>query len=327
VIGVNSDHKSSDWITEKTKPLTDSKEVRAASDVHYPGHPWSIVKLILLGGWVYVYTTIIPKHYPEYQYVDLLAGSGTTKIKETEDVVLGSAFVASTFAQKPFKNYVLIEKDPERFDALNKRVKLIQGKCTVLPGDCNTQIESVFINEKAHSLVFIDNEGFNVIWNTVEVVLRAKTDTLINFPTSMVPRTAAESRTSASLDLFYGDRSWSSARTREDFLEIYMQKLKNRFTDLRKSVPYVSHVRVGTGSYFYDIILICKMGPFVNAWDYLKKKLDWQDPKTIETTLDILMNRATRMDSFIKDLRNEVTSIGAKPHKKKTKQTLDQFIG
>ena len=328
MIGVSSSRKSSDWVAEKVKPLIDSEDVCAISNVHYPGHPWSIVKLILLGGWVYVYTTIIPKHFTDYRYIDLLAGSGTTYIKETKDVVIGSPFVALAFAQSPFKSYVFIEKNSKRCKALNERVssiKRLEGKYEILEGNCNERIKSVFTEEKAHSLVFIDNEGFDVYWNSIEVILRAKTDILINFPTAMVPRTT-DDRTSSSLDRFYGDRTWLKGQDREDFLQIYMQKLKNRFRVLRGSEAYTSNIRVGTGSYFYDIILICKMGPFVKAWNYLKKKWDWQDPRIIQNTLDILMNRATSMDSFCDDLKKEVSSMKQKPQKRKVEQTLEKYI-
>jgi three-Cys-motif partner protein len=306
VIGVSSSGNLSDWIAEKVKPLLSKDDLCAASNVHYPSHSWSIVKLILLGGWVYVYTTIIPKWFTDYRYVDLLAGSGTTYVKETKDVVIGSALVARVFARTPFKSYVLIEVNPQRCEALNKRFKPIADQCKIIEGDCNKYVGSIFTEEKAHNLVFVDNEGFDVSWNTMEVILKAKTDVLINFPTSMVPRTA-DARTSSVLDQFYGDQSWLNAQNSEDFLQIYLQKLKSRFRELRKCEVYVSNVRVGTGSYFYDIVLVCKNGPFVNAWEYLKKKLDWQDQRTIKTTLDILMNRATRMDSFINDLKKEVT--------------------
>ena len=58
-------------------------------DEHYIGHPWSLVKLVLLGQWAYVYTVILKNWKGGIRYVDLLAGSGTTKIKETDDVVKG----------------------------------------------------------------------------------------------------------------------------------------------------------------------------------------------------------------------------------------------
>ena len=64
------------------------------SDVHYEGHNWSVVKLLVLGSWSYVYTTIISKNWRgPYYYVDLLAGSGTTKVKETGDIVVGLSLI------------------------------------------------------------------------------------------------------------------------------------------------------------------------------------------------------------------------------------------
>lgn len=143
MIGV-SNSKSSDWIARKVKPLTDSEDLCAASNVHYEGHAWSIVKLILLGGWVYVYTAIIPNWYENYGYVDLLAGSGTTFVKETKDVVIGSPFVAVNFAQKPFKSYVFIEINPARYRALRQRIQSTEGQFKILEGDCNKYIASVF---------------------------------------------------------------------------------------------------------------------------------------------------------------------------------------
>jgi three-Cys-motif partner protein len=312
----------SGWIAEKIKMLLSNK-VCADGNVHYPGHPWSIVKLLLLGGWVYVYTTIIPIHFVDYQFVDLLAGCGTTRIKETNDVVLGSSLVAVAFAQTPFKRYVLLESDSERYAALNERMKYIEGECKIIKGNCNEQIDSIFANQKTHSLVFVDNEGFDVIWDSIEVILKAKADILINFPTAMVSRTT-DPRTSHSLDRFYGDRSWLNATSREDFPQIYMKKLAKRFRELKGSEPYISRVRIGSESYFYDMILICKSGSFVNAWEWLKRKLDWQDPKTIQTTLDILMNRAKSLTSFIDGLGQKVNTIRQKPKRNKT--TLEEYL-
>jgi len=326
VIGVASGPKSSNWFSGKVKPLTNSKDLCAISDVHYQGHSWSIVKLIVLGGWVYVYTTIIPHYFQDYGYVDLLAGPGTTHVQETDDVVIGSPFVARNFARNPFKSYVFFETKSEMCKALSERVRLTEGKCRILNSDCNERIRSAFTDEKTHYLVFADNEGFDVVWNTIEVMLRAKTDILINFPTSMVPRTAADTRTSSALDRFYGDKSWLEAQDREGYLQIYLQKLKNRFKELRRTDAYVSNIRVGTESYFYDIILVCKMGRFVEAWDWLKKKWDWRSPRIIENTLDILMNRATGMDLFMNDLNKEVTQFEPKPPKRKKNKELTEYI-
>lgn len=319
---------SSEWILEKIKALSDASEkLIAISDVHYPGHAWSIVKLLLLWGWVYVYTTIIPRHFNNYQYMDLLAGSGTTLVKETQDVVVGSPFVAHFFARNPFRSYVYVEKRHDRSAALRQRaINLMGEKAQVLEGDCNELIRTILPEEKRlHSLIFIDNEGFDVVWKTIEAILEANTDILMLFPTSSVMRVAKTDRTWSSLNRFYGGRSWRDAQDEEDFLELYLQQLKERFEVLRKKEVYVSDVRVGSGQFFYDIVLTCKKGPYIRAWEYLKKRLDWKDPRIIETTLDILKGRATRIDWFL-ELDEKVASITPSEKAEDTqKTTLDKF--
>lgn len=322
--------QSSEWTLEKIRALVDSSaELIGVSNLHYPGHAWSVVKLLLLWGWIYVYTTIIPKYFNNYRYIDLLAGSGTTYVEETSDVVVGSPFIAYFFARNPFTNYVYVEKRRDRCRALRQRAaKLIGDKARVLEGDCNELVQSILPEEKrAHSLVFIDNEGFDAVWNTIEAILEANTDSLILFPTSSVMRVAKSERTWSSLNRFYGSESWRDAQDEDDFLEIYLQQLKERFENLRKKEGYISNVRVGSGQFFYDIVLTCKKGPYVRAWEYLKKRLDWKDPRTIKTTLDILKGRATRIDWFL-DLQEKVASIKPKRRTERYKETtLDNFLG
>jgi hypothetical protein len=48
------------------------------------GHPWSVAKLLLLGQWADVYSTIIKDYFHSYRFVDLLAGAGRTRIEETK---------------------------------------------------------------------------------------------------------------------------------------------------------------------------------------------------------------------------------------------------
>jgi len=313
-----------DWTTEKTKNLLEaSKSLIPISDVHYPGHTWSIVKLLILSGWVYVYTTIIPKHYKEYWYIDLLAGSGTTYVKETGDVVIGSPFIAHFFAYNQFTKYIYFEKNRRRYEALRRRAsKLMGSKAVVINEDCNEAIrEALPAKRNVHSLVFIDNEGFDVYWSTISTLLGYNTDILIVFPTSssVRPKSGLE-----KLKLFYRDLSWLRAQDKEEFLEAYMQQLGEEYRRLRRKEEYVSNIRVGSRQFYYDVILVCKKGPYIRAWEYFKGRLDWQNPAIIETTLDILHGRATRIDWFI-GLQEEIASINRKMERK-TQKSLEEFI-
>jgi three-Cys-motif partner protein len=269
-------------------------------DEHYAGHPWSIVKLVLLGQWAYVYTVILKNWSGGIRYVDLLAGSGTTLIQETGDIIKGSPFAVKEFAFKPFDDYILVEKDEARYKALSQNAKAL-GKITPpIRGDCNRFVREIFSNQHCHNFVFIDMEGFDVTWESMEQIIKSKSDIMINFPTSSYERTKALENQQC-LDKFYGDNTWAEkAVNREKFLNLYMKKLSNAFRDSRKQTPYVEAIRVGNRSYFYDIILLCKHGAYVDVWgNYMKSKWNWQNPREMQNLLNYLKGRETRLDSFI----------------------------
>ena len=268
-------------------------------DEHYLGHPWSLVKLVLLGQWAYVYTAILKNWKGGIRYVDLLAGSGTTLIQETNDVIKGSPFVVKEFAYRPFNDYILVERDDERYKALLQNSKLIGNISKPLRGDCNRFVKDIFSNRYCHNLVFIDMEGFDVTWESMMQIIKSTSDIIINFPTSCYERTKALENQQV-LDKFFGDHSWfDKASDREDFLNLYMNKLSLSFYEERKKKPYVDSIRVGNNTYFYDMILLCKYGDYVNVWgDYMKSKWNWENPKQMERLLNYLEGRETRLDAF-----------------------------
>lgn len=268
-------------------------------DEHYIGHPWSLVKLVLLGQWAYVYTVILKNWKGGIRYVDLLAGSGTTKIKETDDVVKGSPFAVKEFAFKPFNDYVLVERNEERYNALLHNSKLIGEISKPLRGDCNRFVKDIFSNPLYHNLVFIDMEGFDVTWDSMFHIIKSKSDIVINFPTSSFERTKALANQQC-LDKFYGNHLWfDKASNREEFLKLYMNRLTHAFIELRNKTPYVEAIRVGNNIYFYDMILLCKAGDYTDVWgNYMKSRWSGENPEHMKTLIDHLNKRSTRLDDF-----------------------------
>jgi len=95
--------------------------------------------------------------------------------------------------------------------------------------DCNEAIRRALpAKRNTHSLVFIDNEGFDVYWSTVSTLLGFHSDILIVFPTSSSVRSKSSLE---KLKLFYRDLSWLSAQDKEEFLEAYMQQLREDTED------------------------------------------------------------------------------------------------
>ncbi len=293
------------WTVEKAKKILADHVVKTKGEP-YPCHDFSLVKLIVLGQWSNVYTTIIPKYFNAWRYVDLMAGSGTSYIKEADCIVAGSVFVAKAFAREPYSSFVVVEKNRERFEALKERAKELGSPCQMFNDNANTVADQIFGNqpEDVHSFVFVDNEGFNVSWRSIDTILKTESDLLINFPTKCFQRTCQE-RTSGSLNDFYGDSSWRNALVAGEeidntkALEIYMEKLRKTFGYYRLKAPYVSSIRIGNQNWFYDLILCCKSGKYTAAWQDLSNKTYWKDPNIPRNACNLLRGKSSILDQFM----------------------------
>ncbi len=305
-----------DWLQEKIKLLVNASEKlkNISSDIHYTGHAWSVVKLLILGGWSYVYTTIISNYWKHgYWYIDLLSGPGTSIVKERRDVVIGSPFVPHFFAKREYTKYIFIEKKNIYYEALSKRAKVIlNDKAVVYHGDSNKIspiVAQMAFKNKIHFLAFIDNEGLDIKWSTIASLLKTRCDILINFPTSEIKRVKGAAlkddkvgrRNAEALTKFYGGEEWKSARNTDDLLKIYMYKIRKHYREIWGKEPYVSSIRVGAKQFYYDMVLITKMGPYVKAWEYLHDKFKEMQKNTdlVVYSLDFLTGRTKSIDWFI----------------------------
>jgi three-Cys-motif partner protein len=301
------------------------------------GHPWSVAKLLLLGQWADVYSTIIKDYFDSYRFVDLLAGAGRTRIEETQSkLIKGSVFVVDTFAQKyPFAKYMLVENDFEKYNALKQRTSILGERCEVIQEDCNKVVEQIFADYADHNLVFIDNQGFNVNWKSIEAIMRSKADVIINYPTSMFERVARDPKSSGKLRDFFGDDSWQLAKfDRKYSAKIYMDNLRRDYEKIKKKLTtkniqaYVNNIRLGTKSFFYDIILVCKKGDYTNVWEQMKQK--WNE-KNCRCLIDFINGKTPCLDVF-EGFSREVSELDKKhrqrnkPYNKNNTVKLERFF-
>ena len=156
-------------------------------------------------------------------YVDLLAGPGKNIIRETGEIRLGSPLLALT-ATDPFDNYFFVESDAEIHSDLMTRAKssINFAKVKSYPYDCNRAIDDIIqdisrldnSNPRISSLnfVFVDSEGLEVDWKTIEKLgQRTRSDLIINFSTSGITRNIGEafkSQKEHAIDRFLGTRDW-----------------------------------------------------------------------------------------------------------------------
>ena len=71
---------------------------------------WTPLKLYVLEYYMNIYTPIIKRHFSKMFYIDLLAGSGLSKLNGNQPVV-GSPLIAATFPKQPFNKLILAEAD------------------------------------------------------------------------------------------------------------------------------------------------------------------------------------------------------------------------
>lgn len=141
---------------------------------------WSLEKYKLVGSYCDIFTTGMKDRWNQLVYIDLFAGAGHAAIKETGKTYLSSALIAMSIPN-PFTKYILCEEDPDRFEALETRVK----KCfahldvTLLPGDSNKIIDQVCKSmppfTKGNTMLsfcFVDPYSLNLHFRTIEALGR-----------------------------------------------------------------------------------------------------------------------------------------------------------
>jgi hypothetical protein len=318
-----STKRESELLDRKVKSLVIEDDGTAL--VFNKGHEWSVAKLLPLGQWADLYSKIINKNFQShnYRFVDLLAGAGKTKIEEVKGkLIKGSVFAVDTFAEMyPFSNYVLVENNREKNEALKIRTSVFAEKCEILKKDCNLVAEEIFANYPHHNLVFIDNEGFDVEWKTLETVMKAKADIIINYPTGMFRRVPSVSE--EKLNKFFGDESWRFAKyDRKYSMKIYMDNLKKAYERIKQETigrhmsAYVNNIQLGNDTYFYDIILVSKTGPYTHYWEDLRDEFH---KKSCDKLLDFINNKTSKLECF-EGFNQKIQELNYKPKKTKAPQ-------
>jgi len=190
-----------------------------------PSGEYAIEKLDIVERCINMFSTAMK--YQDWisslNYIDLLAGPGKNKVRETGEVRLGSPLLALT-ATDPFDNYFFVEADTELHSDLLLRARSSKefAKVKSFPYDCNQAIDAIVqeISQlaKSHSqknslnLVFVDSEGLEVNWKTVEKLGRqTRSDLIMNFSTSGITRNIREafnSQKDHAIDRFLGSRDW-----------------------------------------------------------------------------------------------------------------------
>ena len=97
------------------KPLDDGLPMRESGS-------WAAEKLDYLRRYIEVFETSMRTKWKKRYYIDLFAGPGKCRCRETNKILLGSPLIAMT-TKHPFTNYVFADMRKENLDALSKRIE------------------------------------------------------------------------------------------------------------------------------------------------------------------------------------------------------------
>jgi three-Cys-motif partner protein len=225
------------------QPVDDGLPMREAGE-------WAAVKLDYLERYIHVFeTSMREKKWRRRYYIDLFAGPGKNIIGDKEQVILGSPLIALT-TKHPFTHYCFVEYDPDLAEALRTRCSAsphIDPDRDVIVGDCNEVVDTIaeeiarvdqpFIADQwpCLNLAFLDPEGLELEWRTIEKLARMKRmDLIIHFPIMALRRNLAgyyEMDAPTPADKFFGGDAWRSVYEQHSvqkarpFLDLYRQRL------------------------------------------------------------------------------------------------------
>ncbi len=150
---------------------------------------WSIQKYNYVGRYGEIYAITMRSKW-NLAYIDLFAGSGLSRIDNTNQIIMGSPLIALSIPTV-FAKYIFCEKDPEKMFALKERVKRLFPakfeKVVFIEGNANEQILKIkreiptFINGVGTlPFCFVDPYSLDLNFETIQSLgLMPKMDFLI----------------------------------------------------------------------------------------------------------------------------------------------------
>jgi three-Cys-motif partner protein len=217
---------------------------------------WADQKHKLVGGYCEIFTTGMKNLWDELVYIDLFAGAGYARIKDTNKIRMSSALIAMSVSRK-FDKYILCEEDEKCFTALKTRVEKYYPELNVeyIRGDSNKNIIEIINAIPKHSterkvlrFCFVDPFSLNLKFLTIDRLANVgKIDFLILLALYMdANRNLFNyiSENSTKVDDFINDISWREPfKTGKLPLKDFIKFIADRYDLNMKQLGYIEPVK------------------------------------------------------------------------------------
>lgn len=198
-------------------------------------------------------------------FIDLFAGPGRARVRETGDLIDGSPLIALR-QEVGFTDVVLCELDSENSEALAERCSVFRSRVTVVRGDCNERLDAIAagICEFGLNVALIDPFKLEPLsFETIARLARFKRmDLLIFFPWSEIKRNLFQNpqKYGPWVDRFLGTDGWQSRVRMSADVPRLIDVLRDQLASLgytgerTRTVP----IRLAGGQHLYDIVCASK---------------------------------------------------------------------
>jgi three-Cys-motif partner protein len=230
-------------------------------------------------------------HTRERIYIDAFAGPGLNQIERTGELIHGSPLIAlKAKAQNGtrFDHLYFIENDQEILGELTDQITAqdIDHRCEVIPGDVNQQLPKLMqrINRQSPTLVFLDTEGIDPRWSTLEAIAPWQVEFFINFPLGMaINRSRPDS---IKTQEYFGTpeclpllESFTTGRSRA-LVDFYKGRLAN--VGLIYSPEHDRLVRTSQNHRLYYLVLASKVEVAKTIMEWVFKQPDYTGQGRLE---------------------------------------------
>jgi three-Cys-motif partner protein len=209
-------------------------------------HEYARNKLKLLRFYLEQFNVSMKDKWKKRHYIDLQAGPGKNRIGA--DFLLGSPLISLT-TSVTCTDFIFNELDGDYLAALQQRAQasVLFPRITFFQDDANVIVDEVCRMIDAYdrsakqrsewtslNLAFLDPEGLELKWATVEKLARvARMDLIINFSTGGIRRSIGAGNT-AIVDEFFGSADWKdrwdeSLKTEQmtSLIALYLSRLES----------------------------------------------------------------------------------------------------
>lgn len=229
---------------------------------------WSKNKLKILSDYLQVYLQATTRAI-ERIYIDGFAGPGLNRVKSSGEEISGSPLVALDAKSKNgtrFDRLYFIERDTRAASELRNLVasRREEGRAQVIEGDVNVELPKLIsgLPKRSPTFIFLDTEGIEPRWTTIETLAGWQTELLINFPLGMAIN---RNPSSEKVTEYFGTDEWrgfwestSTGHLRE-LLDFYKGRLKALGWEYTTDADPL--ITATGGQQLYYLIFVSKVEP------------------------------------------------------------------